>query len=168
MACPKCGLPTLPDQKFCRSCGASLQVNTNPLEERAPSSTAEVRSTIKGGTQRTNSFMLWGFIAMLVGVAIGVIGKKLIEEDLVAVIGILISLVGMFLMVYPHLAPSNRGRDSRLSTQPEPLAQAPPNKALPNERPIEYVPSITERTTNLLKTPAAPTPREKEDRDSHS
>ena len=170
MACPKCGLPALPDQKFCRSCGASLQVTTNPLIEHAAFVTPEINSTIavKGGTHRTNRFMLWGMIAILVGVAIGVIGKKLIQEDLVAVIGILISLVGMFLSAYPHLAPSNRGRHAKLSSQPEPLPPAPPTKSLPQERPVQYAPSITEGTTDLLETPAARTPRQKEDGVSHS
>lgn len=169
MVCPKCGSQILPEQKFCRSCGVSVQVTTNPLVESAQFGNLEITSTttVKRGTHRTNRFMLWGFIAMLVGVAIGIIGKKLVHDDLVGVIGILISLVGMFLMVYPHLVPSGRGREARLSPQPEPLLPAQPTKALPRESPIQYVPSVTERTTNLLETPAA-TPRQEENKDQHS
>lgn len=171
MACPNCGSQILPDQKFCRSCGANAQVTTNPLVEPAQFGNQEMKSATpgKGGMHRTNRFMLWGFIAMFVGVAIGIIGKKLVHDDLVTVIGILISVVGMFLTVYPHLVPSDRGRHAKLSPQPEPLlTQSQPSKALPQESPMQYVPSITERTTDLLKTPVAVTPRQKEDGDSHS
>jgi hypothetical protein len=170
MACPKCGSQILPEQKFCRSCGASVQVTTNPLIEPAQFGNLEITSTstVKAEAQRTRRFMLWGFIAMLVGVAIGVIGKKLLQEDLIAVIGILISLVGMFLSAYPHLVPSDRGTHATLPPQPERLTPAHPPKALPKESPMQYVPSITERTTNLLRTPEAATPRQKEDEGSHS
>ncbi len=35
MHCSKCGLQVVPDQKFCRSCGATLQMITQPLAELA-------------------------------------------------------------------------------------------------------------------------------------
>lgn len=164
MTCPKCGLPALPDQKFCRTCGASLQVTTNPLVEPAALADQESISELnfKDESHPTHRWMLWGFIVMFVGVAIGVIGKKF-HYDVFAVVGILMSLVGIFLSVYPHLTPATRRKHSdRLSAEPEQLTQSQPVSALQNESPIQYVPSITERTTNLLKTPAAPTPdREK-------
>jgi hypothetical protein len=101
--------------------------------------------------------MLWGFIVMFVGVAIGVIGKKLLHDDLVGTIGILISLAGMFATVYPHLSQSPRRR-SRLTpnADPEPLIQSLPTKELVENK-MEYIPSITERTTNLLDTPTSAT-----------
>jgi hypothetical protein len=77
-------------------------------------------STLTQGNQRTNRLVLWGFIIMFVGAAIGVIGKKLIHEDLVTVLGVLVSLGGMFLTVYPFLLPSPRAKhDSSPSAQPE-------------------------------------------------
>lgn len=88
MTCPKCGLPAVPDQKFCRSCGASLQVTTKPLVEPAAFTDQKSPSEInfKNESQRTHGWMLWGFIVMLVGVAIGVIGKKF-HQDVVGVAG---------------------------------------------------------------------------------
>jgi hypothetical protein len=96
--------------------------------------------------------MLWGFIVMFVGVAIGVVGKKLLHDDLVATIGILISLAGMFATVYPHLSQSPRRRPRPTpSSDPEPLIESLPTKELVENK-IEYIPSVTERTTNLLDT----------------
>ena len=149
MSCPNCGLETVPDQKFCRSCGTSLQVITQPLAERAAS---------KDEMPRANSLVLWGFIIMFLGTALGVIGKMLIHVDAVTVVGVLISLAGIFLTVYPYLVPS-RQKKSASSVKPERLTQPQP-KTL-HEGKVDYLPSITERTTDLLKTPEAK-PKRKE------
>lgn len=171
MNCPKCGLQTLPDQKFCRSCGDSLQMITQPLAEHAAVSHLErtLAITAKGERQQTNRLTLWGFIIMFVGVAIGVTGKMLMHEEMITVVGVLVSLVGMFLTVYPYLSPPPRQKyDSIPSPQPEVLIQSQPTKYLPQESNIEYVPSITERTTDLLKNPAATRPGRKEDGESQA
>ena len=171
MNCPKCGLQTLPDQKFCRSCGASLQMITQPLAERTPVSVLEARPAIifKDEKQRANRLMLWGFIIMFIGAAIGVIGKKLMHEEIVTVVGVLISLAGMFLTVYPYLSPSLRQKhNSSSSSQPEALTQSQPPKDLPQGSNIGFIPSITERTTDLLKNSAATRPKQKEDRESQA
>lgn len=165
MTCPKCGSPRLANQKFCRSCGISLELTTQPLAE--PSTVSYRKSTsatgFKSEKQRINGFVLWGFIIMLIGAAIGIIGKKLAHEDIVTVVGVLISLAGMFLAVYPYLAPTPRKKnDSVSSLQPELLTPSQPGKYLPQRSNIEYVPSITESTTGLLEN-AASGVRQKED-----
>ena len=171
MNCPKCGLQALQDQRFCRSCGAGLQMTTSPLAVPAAVSDPErpPSSTSKGDQQRTNGLLLWGFVVMFIGAAIGVIGKKLMHEDIVTVVGVLISLAGMFLTVYPYLSPLARQKyDSSPSSRPEGLAQSQPTKHLPPESTIEYVPSITERTTELLKNSTAAGPGQKEDGESQA
>jgi hypothetical protein len=91
---------------------------------------------------------------MFIGVAIGVIGKMLVHEEVVTVVGVLVSLAGMFLTVYPYLSPSlRRIYVSTASSQPEVPTQSQPGY-LPQESSIEYVPSVTERTTDLLKNSA--------------
>lgn len=170
MTCPKCGLEPQADQKFCRSCGASLRMTTQPLAELTPMSDPERPTVIgpKGEALQRNGFVLWGFIIMFIGVAIGVIGKKLLHVDIVTVVGVLLSLLGMFLSVYPFLAPPRRREhDSTPSTQPEELTQSQPAKTLPPEGAREYVPSITERTTDLLKNTAPPRPKQNEGGESH-
>ena len=161
MTCPKCGLQALPEQKFCRSCGASLQVITQPLSETTTISELKEPSAIavQHAGQRGSSLLLWGFIIVFLGAAIGVVGKKLMHDEIVTVVGILVSFIGMFLAIYPYVSPSRRTRDdspsqSEVSTQSEPKSV--------HESGVEYLPSVTERTTDLLKTPAARITKQKE------
>ena len=161
MNCPKCGLPALSDQKFCRSCGAGM-MTTQPLTNQALVSDLETAPAVlsKDGTQRASGLVLWGFIIMFIGVAIGVIGKKLMHDEIVTVVGVLVSLAGMFLTAYPYLSPSRRKKyDSEPFSQAEVLTKPQPTKSLPQGSNTEFVPSITERTTNLLKNPPAAIPR---------
>jgi hypothetical protein len=141
-------------------------MTTQPLADPATVSYLESTSAIgsKNEKQGTNGFVLWGFIIMLIGAAIGIIGKKLVHEDIITVVGVLIALAGMFLTVYPYLAPSPRKKnDSGPSLQPQVLAPSQPAKCLPPGSNIEYLPSITERTTDLLRNSAATGVRQKED-----
>jgi hypothetical protein len=164
MNCPKCGLQTLPDQRFCRSCGGNLQVITQPLAEHAAVSHSERTPAIifERVTQRGNRLTPWAFIILFIGVAIAIIGKMLMHQDVVTVVGVLVSLVGMLLTVYPYLSPSPRQRiDSVASSQPEVLTQSEPTKYLSQKSDIEFVPSISERTTELLKNSAATRPGQK-------
>ena len=153
MNCPKCGLQAEPEQKFCRSCGAGLQVITQRLQKPPTVSQLESQSPnyTREETGRTNSLPFWGLIIMFVGVATGVIGKKLMHEEIVTVIGVLVALAGMLLSVYPYVMPPSRSKHrGSPSSDPEVEIQSEPPKSLPQERPIEYVPSVTERTTDLL------------------
>lgn len=170
MNCPKCDSPVLPDQNYCRACGASLQLVTQPLAGYAAVSDREKLPAIDfKGEQRTSRLVLWGFIIMFIGVAIGVIGKMLIHQETVTVIGVLVSLVGMFLTAYPYLSPSTRQKHESIpSSQPEVIKQSQPTRYLPHERNTAYVPSITERTTNLLKEPAPARTEEEHDGESQA
>jgi len=137
-------------------------MTTQPLERAAVPNLIKTPIISKDEKQRPNGLALWGFILMFIGVAIGVVGKKLMHEDIVTVVGILLSLAGMFLTVYPYLLPSTKKHDSTLSSQPEVLTPISPPKYLPEGNKTEYIPSVTERTTDLLGTPATTTPRRKE------
>ena len=112
--------------------------------------------------QRTNSMVLRGFILMFAGAAIGVIGKKLIQADAITVLGVLISLAGMFLTVYPFLSPVRAKREVSSAAESEPLTQTQAPKMLRHESNTEYVPCVTERTTNLLKNSTTTSANEKE------
>lgn len=152
MTCHKCGTGTLPDQKFCRSCGARLRIVTEPLPNEAPASHRKAATVSEDEIDRRNRFVIWGFIIMFVGAAIGVIGKKLMHEEILTVVGILISLAGMLSICLPYLWTSSRqyarstsSSDRELQRQSQPVDQL-------TEGHTEYVPSITERTTDLLES----------------
>jgi hypothetical protein len=101
---------------------------------------------------------------MFIGVASGITGKMLMHQEMVTVVGVLVSVVGMFLTVYPYLSPLPRQKyDSIPSSQPEVLTQSQLTKHLPQKSNIAYVPSITERTTDSLKNSAPTRTRKKED-----
>lgn len=170
MNCPQCGLQSLPDQKFCRSCGASLQLVTQPLAELATPSVLEMtRVNISNDYRpRGSRLVLWGFIVMFLGLAIGIIGKKLMHDDIVTVVGTLASLAGMFLMAYPYLSPTRSKKYVASPVSPEALTPSLPTRALPQGSDNEYAPSITERTTNLLKVSSAPRPGKNEDGESQA
>ena len=166
MNCPKCGLPTLSDQKFCRSCGAGLQMITQPLAEPAtvPDPVTTPAIIYRDERRPPDRLLLWGFIMMFVGAAIGVVGKKLLHEDIVTVVGVLVSLAGMFLSAYPFLSPSPRKRyGSGPSAPPKVLTQSQSTKSLPQDSNTEYVASITDRTTDLLENAVPTRPRQGQD-----
>jgi hypothetical protein len=134
------------------------------ITQRLPEGIAPTNPVIvmREGMYGANRLVQWGFIIMFIGAAIGVVGKMLIHGQAVTVAGVLVSLAGMFLAVYPYLLPSSRSRHiSGESTKPELHEQSHPTKQLPEERTIEYVPSVTERTTDLLETGRA-TPKQKQ------
>jgi zinc-ribbon domain len=170
MTCSKCGLQMLPDQKFCRSCGASLQLITQPLPPAAYFADSEHASPTRpdDASESTNRLLMWGVILMFVGAAIGVVGKKLLYQDIVTVAGVLLALLGMLLTVFPYLSPPRRQKVSSRQSQPESLKPSDESKYLGEASDIDYVPSITERTTGLLKETRS-TPEElhtKRDHDS--
>ena len=67
MTCPKCGWQTLTEQKFCRSCGANLQITTQPLADRNAAISEPPRTSISTRTsERAKTLVLWGFIVMFV------------------------------------------------------------------------------------------------------
>ena len=164
MTCPKCGLQSLADQKFCRSCGAPLRMTTQQLVR--PRDVSDLTGVSAAGSegrkpQRMN-LVLWGFVMMLIGVAIGVVGKKLLDEDIITVVGVLISLAGIFLVSYPYLFPRRQKSDASVPLS-QPQVLDPPHTAeyLPPGNNVDYVPSITERTTTLLENSHVEKPREK-------
>lgn len=160
MKCPNCGLQTIDAQKFCRSCGTNLQLTTQPLSDvgLSPRSSPEIIPKTERSTP--NALVLRGFIVMFMGVALGVVGEKLVHADSVTVVGILLSLLGMFMTAFPYLLPtSSRRSDSRSPSEPKTLGSAPAPKSLPHDREIEYVSSVTERTTDLLEGVESQTPR---------
>ena len=134
MNCPNCGLKPLSDQQFCRSCGANLKADDpRPVNRR----------------------MLWGLIMAFGGILIALVGKMLLHQEIVTFIGVLASISGIFFIAaYPFLFPTRQNKRDIGFSQPEALTSAEPTNKLPPMNSIDYIPSVIEGTTDLLKVPA--------------
>lgn len=100
--------------------------------------------------------MQYGFILFFAGVAIALVGTMLLHLDIVRTVGIFTMLVGMFLIGYPIIAPPRRRKGVvEVSPPPEALPRAETTRKLPEMSDIDFVPSVTEGTTELLKTPVS-------------
>ncbi len=143
MNCLECGTLVTPDQQFCRSCGTSLVLTSaGPAGDPAISPSQKIR--------------LAGFISVFAGLAVALTGRMLLHAEWIVYIGVLMNFLGMFLVVYPSIVPQRR-RKAAISVEGRPgnLQAAPTTKKLTPMDDTFIVPSVTESTTDLLKTPAA-------------
>ena len=151
MNCPKCGSQTTSAQQFCRTCGAGLQT----LPDLAAVSSQEHKRENVGEADSSpfNNIMRIGLFVMFAGVMIAIVGKTLLHLDLVTNVGVLMNVVGMFLIVYSLLGPSRRTNVNRVQTgHLKELPKAKTTGKLAPMSDIDFVPSVTERTTDLLET----------------
>ena len=153
MFCPNCGNQAAGDQKFCRSCGMNLQKVTPALIEHlaetgSDQSSAETPVEIR---RRLRRRMLWGTAIMFIGIAYGIIGKMIIQNDKVIGAGALVTIIGMFWLVYQLLSasfgPATSTRD--LSQMGKALDAKTTDQLMPESAQV-IMPSVAERTTDLL------------------
>ena len=92
------------------------------------------------------------------GIIAAIIGAKLLSSDTIKLIGVLISITGMFVIAASSLLPPRRTglRQADTAVGPEQLTPAPTTKKLTPMTDFEPVGSVTDHTTELLvKVPAA-------------
>ncbi len=141
MNCPECGSQTTPDQKFCRSCGAVLQVDA-------------LGNVRKPDISRAGKMRRLGLISIFAGLGIALTGRMLFHLDLVVYIGVLMNFLGMFMIVYPTVIPPRRAKPAPgIYAEPDALTSAQPTKKLAPMSDLDFIPSVTEGTTELLRSP---------------
>jgi hypothetical protein len=92
---------------------------------------------------------------MFGGIIVALLGKMALPFDAVVLSGVLISIAGMFLVAaYPLLRRSARPRQIVPDASPGQLPSAEATNKLPPIGVTDFVPSVTEDTTNLLKMPS--------------
>jgi hypothetical protein len=140
MKCSVCNGDISEGQKFCRSCGAELNVGDG--------------SSNGGFHGRRSQIVFLSFAFMFIGIAIGVVGKMILLNSVVTAAGVIVSLAGMLLTMYPFLSGRSSGRQSRLTSNTiDAVHPAEPTKKLnPLAAEVE-VPSVAENTTTRLKIP---------------
>jgi hypothetical protein len=158
MFCPNCGAKTSIEQKFCRACGLGLEKIALSLTEQLPAHAEEaVVSSEKERLER------WGMAALSV-FGLGVLCLVLfhIVYRLMFVQGKFLNglaLLGMMLMgacgiiaviLFAKAKEVEEAAGKRRIQQKDAAAIPTPTKELLTEGHLEPVPSVTDRTTDLL------------------
>jgi hypothetical protein len=168
MFCPGCGTKTSIEQKFCRSCGLSLEKAAQSLIEQLPTQLSDERKSRKEKLERMGVAALSVFgLGVLAMLLYGVVYKVILVQgrtwEGLAILGFLAIIASGLLAVY--LFAEANDSDKLLFKKKE---QRPPELATPSpttgkllpESDFEPLPSVTERTTELLFAEKKQSPEE--------
>jgi predicted nucleic acid-binding Zn ribbon protein len=135
MICPKCGKSIESDQRFCRSCGEKL---------------------VAGRPNVVRMAAMGALTLVFAGLMVSIFGK-MFEMRWLAYIGLVVMMTGAFAIAAYSLFRETRPRKSTVVPTFQPIATLEKvdttNKLLPLGD-TEYIPSVVENTTELLKSPA--------------
>ena len=161
MHCPNCGKPATSDQQFCRACGMSLEPVGKLVAKHTGSPAAIQAKLDKAETEKALArsmfnWMMWGMLMVGIAIVMTVVNKSFpigdwfrLLSSLLAVVGLGVAVGGVFNTLRRAMLPARR--------EPDQLAGPPDTNELPtNSNPAE-LPSITERTTQLIAVEEAPT-----------
>jgi zinc-ribbon domain len=157
MYCPNCGNKSSTDQKFCRACGLRLEAIALSLTEQHP---AKVDRSLKEQKERLEKLGLAALSVFGVGLLaflLYTVGYKLMLSQGNILGGLMV--IGFLIMVVCGVGSAvlfakakdvgeqaaKRPQQQNLSTERE------PSKELLTEGHFEPVPTVTERTTELLE-----------------
>lgn len=163
MHCPNCGTRVSPEQKFCRACGLELEKIALAVAEqlRAQPDAAAHDDTVAEIQARKRKIEKWlgmatvMFIAALVvsimaAAVFGlIIGRGEILKGIILLLTMMVGASALFLVVYRESL--NEKLTGASSQQKRPLPPSVDTGKLLTNEPIEPVPSVTERTTDLLR-----------------
>ena len=153
MYCPNCGAKTSTEQKFCRACGLGLEKIALSLTEQLPTRPDENLMSQKERLER------WGVAALSVfGVGVlavllyGIVYKLMITQGQLltglALIGFLI-MAGCGILSTILFAKAKEAEEAAGKRKLQNVKETP-TKELLTEGNFEPVPSVTDRTTELL------------------
>lgn len=162
MFCPNCGKASSVKQKFCRSCGLSLEKTAQSLAEQLPIAeqhpVKELDNSLREKQLRVERWIkiIVGSTISLVtlGVLWGIIYKVILVKGQVLMglvfLGFILGLITFALLVmYRESLVEKSASHLPSQTSPLPLAASGEN-ALP-ESSMQPLTSVTERTTDLLR-----------------
>ena len=155
MHCPSCGNETPIDHKFCRKCGFNLEPVVKLLGVDEAERKIDKAERDRRIMSRMVSWMMWGMLVLVIGVVVIVIGKT-VPDPIVKLIGTVITLGGVSVAMYGVLDALRGGKrlQNNLTTNPGNIASTPANTTRELEAHIPVpVPSVTERTTELIGKP---------------
>jgi len=154
MHCPNCGKPATPDQQFCRSCGMGLESVSKLVEQQSGTVSS---SLTKGEQVRAEHEIVRGmFTTLMIGIAIIGIGIFLLVINKTLALGSAVSLLASLLLLcgtgyaaFGVLNSIRKGASLGVGRSQTQLPDAK-NKSLPTNPFPQALPSVTERTTQLI------------------
>ncbi len=157
MFCPNCGREGGPAQNFCRTCGLRLDAIDQVVRRELQESNIE---PIRGSWLRTILFTAWhyGLFLLALGMIITGVGKKLLNEQLIADIGTLMSVLGVGFLVSRGILLLKDSAHSSLRAPPK----AETTTELAPQLEAKDRPSVTDFTTRHFD----PSYAERKDRES--
>ena len=154
MYCPNCGKENLAEQKFCRSCGLSLEKAVQSLAEQLPA--LELDKSLRERQRKVDRLITIvagsAISIVVVGVLWGIIyGIIIVKGEIIAGLFLLAFIVGMVLfgLLSIYRDSLRKAAGKRQLSEPTPPLVADTGRLLSESR-VEPIPSITERTTELL------------------
>ena len=156
MYCPNCGKQTSTDQKFCRACGLGLEKIALSLGEQLPARMDQSLLARQERLEKLGVGALSVFGLGILGFLLYAIGQKLMASQgsliaILAIIGLVIMLgSGLLSVILFARAKELKEEASKRQPQPNEIETSASTKELPPEGRFEPVPTVTERTTDLL------------------
>ena len=157
MFCPNCGAKTSIEQKFCRACGLGLEKIAVSLTEQLPTRPEENLMSEKERLERIGLALLSVFGLGVVAIILyNIVYKTMLMEGNwlggLALIGfLLMCLCGAFsAIVFAKAKEVEKAAGKRRFPPEDAAVTATPTKELLTEGHLEPVPSVTDRTTELL------------------
>jgi zinc ribbon protein len=167
MHCPTCGAETSLEQRFCRSCGMDLETVSKLVAAHSSPETLKLEKSLtkKAAQKRMYQSFKWGMICFILGSAALATTKTLSLDKIFNLGPLFLLFIGMGIMVYGVLS-SMGALASKSMKVLDPastveLHEAEATNELPPARVPVSVPSITERTTQLIATEDAAKSRDK-------
>jgi len=154
MFCPNCGTKTSIDQNFCRACGLGLEKIALSLTEQLPTKPNRSLQEQKERFEKLGVAALSVFGLGLFSFLVYAVGYKFLTSDAgllakLAVVGLIIMMAcGLASVVL--FAKANEVGQEATKRKPEELPSTESTKELLTEGHFEPVPTVTDRTTELL------------------
>ena len=153
MYCPNCGTKTSIDQNFCRACGLSLEQTALSLSEQLP---AKINRSVQAQKERLEKFgvaLLSLFGVCVISLLLFLLGRSLLSKGLpgiLAMLGALILIISGLGSVILFAKAKYLEEKSEKRRSQNPASGTETTKELLSEGHFEPVPTVTERTTELL------------------